>query len=142
MEKIERLDCILLVDDDSITNYIHQLTLKKLKINVHIQIAQNGFEAIQFLENKSQVPPKPGIIFLDLNMPGMNGWEFLEEYRKLPEIQKANAIVEVLTASINPEDEARSKLYPEINGYIKKPLTKEKIIETIKLFFKNGILPM
>jgi CheY-like chemotaxis protein len=140
MEKIEKLDCVLLIDDDKITNYIHQITIKKLKINVHIQVAEDGYEAILFLKNKNETPPKPGIIFLDLNMPGMDGWEFMEEYSKLPANQKANAIVAIVTASINPEDEAHSKRYPEIKGYIKKPLTKEKIKETIELFFELGVI--
>ncbi|WP_299214054.1 response regulator [uncultured Aquimarina sp.] len=139
MKKIAGLDCIILVDDDKITNYIHQRVIKRSDIDVSIKINKTGSEALSYLKNMSNYPndvyPKPGIIFLDINMPGMNGWDFINEYRKLPDEQKRRIIIAMLTTSTNPDDEYAAKQTPEINMFLKKPLTAEKLETTINSYF-------
>ncbi len=139
MKKITGLDCIILVDDDKITNFINKKVIKRADLDVAIKVNSSVTEALNYLKGMSQHPieeyPRPGIIFLDINMPGMNGWDFIDEYKKLPEKQKKRIIIAMLTTSINPDDENAANQIPEINMYLKKPLTVEKLESTIKDYF-------
>jgi CheY-like chemotaxis protein len=67
----------------------------------------------------------PDLIFLDINMPGMNGWEFLDEYNKIMDPTKNSLVVTMLTTSDNPDDKARAKDWKFVSDFITKPLTKE-----------------
>jgi len=129
----KKLNCILLVDDDAEDNFFHQIVIQDMNITENIQIAKNGLEALEFLKNENQIPPE--LIFLDINMPKMNGWEFLEAYEELKIFQKAKVIVVMLTTSINPEDKKRSELFPEITGFNSKPLTEDIVNEIIARHF-------
>lgn len=130
------LECILLIDDDKATNFIHQRIIKKSGIDIHIQVAENGKEALEFLTNKASFNnnkyPKPGLIFLDINMPVMNGWEFLEEYENLPENQKANMVLAMLTTSLNPDDKSKAEQINDLKGFVNKPLSEEVILKLIE----------
>lgn len=133
---MKKLKCILLIDDDEATNYLHKLYIEQANIVENIRIAYNGIEALEYLKNTQNSEYLiPELIFLDINMPGMNGWEFLEEYKKLDVKIKGSAIVIMLTASINPDDEAIGISHPNVVGYITKPLLPEKIIETYNKIF-------
>ena len=76
-------------------------------------------------------------IFLDVNMPGMNGWEFLEAYNALPANQKGRILVFMLTTSLDPEDEGKS-LKLGANGFIRKPLTPELVVQIAKEYFPEN----
>ena len=93
MIKREGLYCILLIDDDDATNFIHEMVIKMADIDTHIEICTSARKALDYLTCKGEYSantsyPQPGIIFLDINMPGMSGWDFLKEYDSLPEEQK------------------------------------------------------
>jgi len=139
MKKITGLDCIILVDDDKITNFINKKVIKRADIDVTIKVNYNGTEALNYLKEMDQGSssefPRPGIIFLDINMPGMSGWDFIDEYKKLPCMQKEKIIIAMLTTSVNPDDEHIANATPEINIYLKKPLTVKKLEETIDTYF-------
>ncbi len=142
MKKVEGLDCILLVDDDEATNFIHRSVIRREELDVHVQVSRSGEDALNYLSGSGPYfpgidLPQPGIIFLDLNMPGMNGWEFLDQYKKLPEIIKKRIALLILTTSINPDDEQRASAFPELNGYVQKPLTSEKLQNVIHQYFEN-----
>ncbi len=78
-----KLNCVLLIDDDDDSNYFHRRLLNKIDCTENIQVALDGREALNFLNTTiNKHYPPPAVIFLDINMPGMNGWEFLEEYKK------------------------------------------------------------
>ncbi len=137
MTKIEGLDCILLVDDDNATNYYHNLVITHSGVDTHVQIATNAQQALDFLKNEGEFAckstfPKPGLILLDINMPGMSGWDFMSQYKFLPEYQKGKIVVAMLTTSLNPDDERRALENKEIFQLINKPLTEEKLLETLK----------
>ena len=113
MTKFNDLNCILLVDDDVPTNFIHRKIIQKANVEAHVQAVTSGREALDFLTYAgnfvdSQGIPRPGIIFLDINMPGMNGWEFMDAYRELDTRQKAHAVVIMLTTSLNADDRERA----------------------------------
>ena len=141
MNKVKGLRCILLVDDDEPTNFLNKIVIQKSGIKAHVQIAENGREALDYLSCKGTFShekeyPQPGIIFLDINMPGMNGWEFLEEYHKLPDNQKASVVIAMLTTSMNPDDELRGKQNVDVKDFRSKPLTEKMILDIINEYFE------
>lgn len=138
MEKTEKkLDCILLVDDDFATNFINKKILQKVKITDHIQVALNGKEAIDYIskqgkfESDSNEFPEPELILLDINMPVMDGWEFIEAYQQLNLKNKENIAIVMLSSSFNPADKARAEAIPEISAFRQKPMSREALLEII-----------
>lgn len=137
----KKLNCVLLVDDSESDNYIHKKVIEKAGITDFIRIALNGEEAIDFLTTNSTLRQKentdcrPSLIFLDINMPVMNGWEFLEAYRQLDEDQKCQVVIIMLTASVNSADKARTEKMLGSGCYIYKPLTLECLGEIMQKHF-------
>ncbi len=128
----KKLKCVLLVDDDDDCNLFHQRLLNKLECTEKVQIARDGVEALDFLRSTIDgCPPCPSIIFLDINMPRMNGWEFLEEYKKLDTKFKAEVLLIMLTTSLNPDDLERTRNYHEVSGFNNKYLQKNNIEKII-----------
>lgn len=130
-----KLNCILLVDDDHEDNFFHEIIIKKMDITNTIQVARNGLEALEFLRKKNQVIPE--LIFLDINMPKMNGWEFLEEYKHLNPNQKAKITIVMLTTSANPDDVKKAEEIADVNGYRSKPLSFEMLNEILHTHFQD-----
>jgi CheY-like chemotaxis protein len=128
-----KLDYVLLIDDDEDDNYYHQLILKESFSIGTIKVAENCFEALAFLADGNLVPD---IIFLDANIPKMNGWEFIEKYEKLfAGKQQKDPVIIMLSTSLSPKDRERASQIPIINGYETKPLTKEMSQRLIKQYF-------
>jgi len=140
----KKLSCILLIDDDEPTNYLNQITLEQVDCARYIQVVQSGQDALDFLSRQGKyddVPdcPHPDLIFLDINMPAMDGWEFLGKYRQLPVEQKASIIMIMLTTSLNPDDETRARSMPEIDGFEHKPLKAERLREVLRTYFPDTV---
>ncbi|MFM7021828.1 MAG: response regulator [Flavobacteriales bacterium] len=134
MKKINGLECILLVDDDDATNFIHKMEIKKLNLDVHLEVVHNGKEALDYITQQGKYAgttyPQPGVILLDINMPIMNGWEFIEAYGKLSGDRKAKIVIAMLTTSINPDDEKRARANSELVEFMNKPL-KEGVLKSL-----------
>jgi CheY-like chemotaxis protein len=137
----QRLNCILVIDDDEPTNFFSRIILEEANCCNHIKTVQSGQEALDYLaqsENPGADPnlyPSPDLVFLDINMPAMNGWEFLDEYRKLSISPLHKVIMVMLTTSLFPEDKARAGRSPEISGFENKPLTLEKLERIMNTYF-------
>jgi CheY-like chemotaxis protein len=129
----KKLRCILLIDDDEPTNFLHRLTLEQVDCTEFIQVVQSGQEALDFLKRS----PHPDLIFLDVNMPAMDGWEFLDKYRQLPPEQKASIVMIMLTTSLNPDDEAKARSIPEVRGFENKPLRAARLRELLEDYFPD-----
>ena len=133
----KNLKCIMLVDDNHDDNFFHEREIKKINLTNIVKTKNSGIEALEYLKSKNNnKDPHPDLIFLDINMPGMNGWEFLQEYNKLDKELQSHAIIIMLTTSQNPDDEARAKTWPFVSDYVTKPLTKEIMQDIVNKYFK------
>ncbi len=132
----KKLGCILLIDDNNADNYFHQIVIKQMNITEQIAIATDGVEALEYLTKENQTPPE--LIFLDINMPRMNGWEFLEKYKHLDPKQKSQTVIVMLTTSAHPSDLEKAKHTAEVNGYQVKPLTEEMLNEILAKHFADN----
>ncbi|RAK70017.1 response regulator [Hymenobacter edaphi] len=130
--------CILLVDDDQTTNYLNRLLLKRLAVADELLTAQNGLEALQMLQAHHQRPElnEPVLVFLDVKMPVMDGFEFLQAYEQLPAAHKAETVIVMLTTSLHPQDVERMQQL-KIAGFLNKPLTKEKVDGVLLQHFQH-----
>ena len=130
------LSSILLVDDDSTTNYLNQLLLRRLDVAEQLLVAENGREALGLLAHTCSAPNTscPALILLDVNMPVMGGIEFLEAYQRLPLSQRQAIVVVLLTTSVNPRDLTRVQALP-VAGTLTKPLTEAKVCDLLRQHF-------
>lgn len=129
--------CIMLVDDDKNDNFFHEREIKKTNIETIVIVEESGTGALKYL--KSMIDKKkiePALIFLDINMPGMSGWEFLEEYKNLDKEIQSKVMIIMLTTSDRPENIERAKSNEFVSDYITKPLTKEKMEDIKDKYFK------
>lgn len=136
-----KLNCVLVIDDDEPTNYFNQLLLEKSGCAAHIKVAQSGQEALDYLTHSQEFTgeerfPCPDLILLDINMPAMDGWEFLEKYKKMEKEHKGRIIVVMLTTSLLVEDIAKARSTPEISGFEHKPLTVENLNRILDKYFE------
>ena len=139
----QKLMCILFIDDDEPTNFLNKLLVEEMGCARHVQVVTSGREALEYLTGTGTFSngtdhPRPDLIFLDINMPGMDGWEFLQHYQKLPPTQKANIVMVMLTTSLNPDDQKAAQENVQISGFENKPLQPEVIQKIITLFFPEG----
>jgi CheY-like chemotaxis protein len=135
-----KLECVLLIDDDEPTNFLNKMIIEETGYVKEVKVTQSARDALDYLSGKQQSAeggqlPTPELILLDINMPAMDGWEFLERYDKLSPEQKAAIIVVMLTTSFNPEDESKASRISYISSYRNKPLTQETVIEILKEHF-------
>lgn len=138
MDKI--LKCVLLIDDNKADNFIHKAYIQKHGGVENIVMTTSGAEALEFLGTKQEGDyPRPELIFLDINMPKMNGWEFLEEYEKLDEDQKGGVVVVMLTTSLNPEDKEMADSKVNVRGYLNKPLRVEMFQAILEEHFPDRL---
>jgi CheY-like chemotaxis protein len=132
----EKIGCILLVDDDEMVNCLNTIRISKAGIAEEIETVLNGQKALEFLTSTGQFvtnansTTRPLLIVLDINMPVMDGWEFMEEYQKTDVSEKDKIIIVMHTTSTNPADQLRAESIPEISSFTKKPLTQE-LLNTI-----------
>jgi len=126
------LKSIVLLDDNTATNFIHETYLNQVNCVERIHTFTMGKEAIEYLMNLEVFPE---IIFVDINMPTMNAWEFMEIYEGIDVSRKINTKVILLTTSIIPSDKEKIRLFKEIEAIMLKPLNKEAIKDIMNEHF-------
>lgn len=139
----EKLNCLMVIDDDEPTNFINNMIIEEACCTNHLEIIDSGIEALRYLQKSYEVEQQqnslipPDLIFLDINMPRMNGWEFLDEYKKLKNGFIKKPVIIMLSTSINPDDKQRAESTPEVAGFENKPLTEEMILRIIKTHLRT-----
>jgi CheY-like chemotaxis protein len=119
---------ILLVDDDEATNFYHRIMLEEWDAAENIYVCTHGAMALDFINNHPTFRfEQPSLILLDINMPVMNGFEFLEQYAHVEESLKATHILFMLTTSLHQRDIDRASGMEDLKGYFNKPLTLEQL---------------
>ena len=134
------INLVTIIDDDEIVSFIERKIIEQTNLVNQIKLFSNGKEAIDFLKTNSKQPNLlPEIILLDLNMPVMNGFQFLEEYIKLePHLGKKTTIY-VVSSSVSPSDMNRIKSISEVNEYIIKPITRERFEKIVRLLTEKSM---
>ena len=118
------LGFVMLIDDSKVDNYINTKVLELSEKAKDIKVFDNANEALEFLNNSVQIP---NVIFLDIYMPSMDGFDFLEEFEKLPDHIKNKTKVLLLSSAYDMLEVEKLKRYHWLSGYITKPLTYESL---------------
>jgi CheY-like chemotaxis protein len=134
---MQKLPSVLLVDDDTTTNFLNELLFKQLGIAERILIAESGTQALGLLEHAAG-SNEPTLILLDVNMPGLTGIQFLEAYQRLPQAQQSATVIIMLTTTMDARDLGRLDELG-IAGLVSKPLTKEKLATILQLHFQRQL---
>lgn len=133
-----KLHLILLVDDDDACNFFHTHLIEKLDCAEQVRTVANGLEALEFLRTPIDGHyPRPDVIFLDINMPKMNGWDFLEQYEYLSTDQKAQMILIMLSTSFNSEDRDRALSNANVKDFANKYLNKDSLVYLLRKHFPD-----
>lgn len=137
-ETMKQLNTVLLIDDDETTNYLNHRLLSRMEIASEIRVVTDGEEAIKYLSKAfTGTPdfPRPDLIFVDIKMSGMDGFEFLEEYQKVAENDREGTVMLMLTSSASFYDLEKLKQFPDVRRHYSKPLTESDVREIIQTYF-------
>ena len=136
---MKKLSSILIIDDDPLTSKLHKRLIEGFSVAHQVEIATNGKEAIQLIEHLIQSHNEdkiPQLIFVDLYMPIMDGYQFLDAYKWLKFNNKESVVLVVLTISFLQKDKKKVKEYQEVREYIEKPITREKMMGLMEENFR------
>ena len=127
MEPGKKINCILLVDDSPNDNYFHTYIIQEADVCNFFRTVYDGEEALEYIINSldNNQDPIPDLIFLDINMPRMNGFEFLQHFETLDEALKSRMVIVMLSTSDLPSDMQKALKTKEVKEFITKPLDFE-----------------
>jgi CheY-like chemotaxis protein len=132
---MHRLNQVLLIDDDHISNFLTTSILKRIGLAKEISMCQDGREALDLLQHQAALnQPWPDLILLDINMPNMNGMEFLEAFREL-KTSRAQPVIAILTTSQNFQDMEKLQQFPEVEVFMNKPLYEDDLQYLVDKYF-------
>lgn len=137
-----KLPKILLIDDSEADNFLTKRVIKKADVVEEVIVKYSGQDALDYLTSKSESEeeyPNPELIFLDINMPGMNGWEFLEKYRALDKSMRKGIVICMLTTSYAESDRQKAKELGVVQTFTHKPMTKAELLNIIEEHYPDRI---
>ena len=129
---MKKINFLVFIDDDNLTNRFHEIILKKADICEEYKFFNSGIKAMEFFkeEAKKDNPKKmPEYTFLDINMPNMDGWEFIEEYMSTSTLEPLNIIM--LSTSTSIKDKNKAKEYEMVKDFMTKPLHIQRLKELV-----------
>lgn len=132
------INAILLIDDDEATNFMNGRLIEDMGITKELLIARNGLEALQIIQQRCDAGGCPQLILLDINMPVMNGFEFLEAYQQLDFVYKQSVMIVMLTTSVNPKDLHKVQQL-NLGNFLSKPLTEENLQTILRTCFPHSL---
>lgn len=136
----ESLDLVMLIDDDNTTNYLNERLLKEMRVSKKIVVMKNGKEAIDYLKAAAtggNGVKSPDLIFLDIKMPVMDGFSFLEAYQKEGLDMTDQVIILMLTSSASFYDLERLRNYNKVKQHFSKALTRHDVREIMREYFSS-----
>jgi CheY-like chemotaxis protein len=134
-----KLNRIMLVDDDEIHSNLCYELIQKSGIANEVQIFNDAEEALEYLEeNKENTGKLPDLIFLDINMPFMDGWDFLEAYEGFSDTFQKEIVLVLLTSSVYKNDIERARDYKSVSEYIQTPISIQKLLATRDEYFSKA----
>lgn len=117
---------VAIIDDDDIFKFTTKVKFEKLELSDEVLIFNDGEEAIEYI-NAADVNSLPEILLLDINMPIVDGWDFLDLFHVLPSDKQSIMVIYMLSSSINPDDVKRAEDSPYVRDYITKPIRDEDL---------------
>ncbi|MEQ9437626.1 MAG: response regulator [Cyclobacteriaceae bacterium] len=123
---------VLLIDDDEINNFTVEAVLETVDFIEEYEFKENGWDALDYLQECERDNKFPDLIFVDINMPEMDGHEFIERYEAIFWEQHPATKVSMLSSSLSETDRQKSLAYSSVSEYAYKPLTKEKLTTIIQ----------
>lgn len=134
------VNSVLLVDDDDVSNFLNEMYINNLKLDIKVNAVLNGKRALDFLDQKeTQLQTEdfgPCLLILDINMPVLNGWQFLDIYNeRYSEALKSKIVIVMITVSEDERDIIRATDSPLIKEFIQKPLSDVKLIQILERYF-------
>jgi CheY-like chemotaxis protein len=135
---MKKVNCILLVDDNPNENYFHTYIIREANVCNQLKTVYDGEEALEYLRQTvkgEEENPIPDLIFLDINMPRKNGFDFLNEFKLLEVSNKQNIVIIMLSTSDNPDDIKRAMQTKEVKEFIAKPLDFDILNAIIQRYF-------
>ncbi|MGF1555376.1 response regulator [Paucihalobacter sp.] len=128
---------VCIIDDDGLYKLLLKKSILKLPFEIAVNCYNNGQEALYgILDNKDNPELLPDVILLDINMPIMDGWEFLEAFIEVKWQLSKQITIFMASSSIANQDIEKSKLYKEVSDYLVKPINTQKLEEILKLKYK------
>lgn len=128
-----KLKNVLVIDDDDDYNFITELVFEDIKLDCNLIFKSCAQDALDYLQNNQDV--FPDLIFLDINMPIMNGWDFLDAYERLNYHRTKDAIIAMNSSSVYQEDKNKANTYAKVVMFIDKPITLENIFQIKEAYF-------
>ena len=143
----QKLSCILLIDDDEANNFLSNLIIEEVGCAAAVKTQETAKAALNYLADSNQfsnqhnITAKPELIFLDINMPAMDGWEFLGKYRELINSipQKSAPVIIMMSTSGDPKDRSKACQIPEVSEFYNKPLTPEMLHSIMLRYFSHKL---
>ena len=122
----------IVVDDDRSNNLICQFSLRRLSAETEIKTFLDAEIALQYIKDSyDDLSEIPTVIFLDINMPSISGWEFLEIFKDFSVLIKEQFVIYMLTSSIDARDREKAELNPLVQGFLSKPLSSQVVTEVM-----------
>ncbi len=127
-----KINTLCVIDDDDVSQFMVRKAVEHSQRVAHLMFFHNGEEALHAIRDRQQQPDQlPDLIFLDINMPVMDGWEFLEEFGQFRAAIGKRIIIYMISSSVDERDVNRARHLSNVSGYIVKPITRDKFADIL-----------